>query len=423
MLNINELFNHYGYIVLLFALMLELVALPLPGEVLMSYCGFLVFQRKLNWILSIFIASTGAMVGITIAYFVGSILGLKFFRKYGRYVHLGPERLDKTSQWFEQYGNKLIVIAYFVPGVRHITGYFSGITKISFSRFAINAYIGAVLWTTTFISLGKVLGPNWEQFHISIKKYLIIGSIIIAIIIVIAYLIKFYRARILQYGIKTFNYAIEIFHSLGRIRIIVTFIAAMFLVLSFTVIGLIQDFLANEFKDFDTIVSLLVKSTFGDKWNSVMLVFSLVISPISITLLSLLIFSWILVKEDNKFLETKFLLLIVLGGELIEESLRHIFHRVGPAGNYTFPSEQTFVAIVIYGFAVYMINRKAQFNYLKKFISVGALIICIFAGLSPIFLHTQYPSDVAAGYAFGGVWLSLNIVLLEVLRILPKINI
>lgn len=429
MQNISLLFNEYGYIVLFAALMLELIAFPLPGEVLMSYCGFLIFQGKLNWALSIIIASAGAILGITISYFIGKTLGIRFFKRYGRYVHLGPEKLDKTSVWFDQYGNKLLVIAYFIPGVRHITGYFSGITEISFSRFAVNAYIGAFLWASTFISLGKVLGGNWEKFHTSVKKYLIIGSIILGVIIVIIYLYRNYRSHIIDYAIEMLNYTIKVFHSLGRIKVVVASIAATFLGLSFLVIGLIQDFLANEFRDFDTITTLLVKLIFPKDWYITMKVFSLVSSPIVIVLLTLLILLWILIKGENKFLEVKALVIIILGGEIIEETLRRVFHRLGPIEgsimgkvNYTFPSEHTFIAIIIYGFAVYMITKYIKSSLVKQIVTVLAMIICFFVGISSIFLQIQYPSDVVAGYVFGGVWLTLNIILLEVFRILPKIK-
>lgn len=176
MQSVTELLNHYGYIVLLVVLMLELIALPLPGEILMTYCGFLVNQHKLNWLLSILIASSGAIIGITISYFIGSKLGVTFFKRYGRYIYLGPDKLDKASVWFDKYGNGLLLISYFIPGVRHITGYFSGITEISYKKFTLNAYIGAFLWTTTFISLGKVLGDNWDKYHSMITRYLIMGG-------------------------------------------------------------------------------------------------------------------------------------------------------------------------------------------------------------------------------------------------------
>ncbi|MFZ0446699.1 MAG: hypothetical protein WAM95_19110 [Bacillus sp. (in: firmicutes)] len=51
-------------------------------------------------------------------------------------------------------------------------------------------YIGAFIWTGTFIYLGKVLGPQWEHFHISLKKYLLIGSVMVIILFVIIYILK-----------------------------------------------------------------------------------------------------------------------------------------------------------------------------------------------------------------------------------------
>ena len=178
------------------SLLLELIAFPLPGEVLMSYTGFLVFQGHLNWILSILIAGIGSCIGMTISYWIGYKLGQPFFEKYGSRFHMGPERFEKLSLWFSKYGNKLLLIAYFIPGIRHITGYFSGTTRLPFRIYAIFAYTGAFLWVTVFITLGKVLGPQWETFHSSIKKYLIIGGIVAAVILIVIYIYKKYKEEL-----------------------------------------------------------------------------------------------------------------------------------------------------------------------------------------------------------------------------------
>jgi membrane protein DedA with SNARE-associated domain len=159
------LFNHYGYIVLLIALMLELIAFPLPGEALMTYCGYVIYKGKMSLILSILIASLGVSIGITLSYFIGRILGSAFFEKHGHYIHMNKNKFDKVYLWLQKYGDKLLIIAYFIPGVRHVTGYVSGIAHISYKKFSVNAYIGALIWTTTFISLGNVLGVNWVKYH------------------------------------------------------------------------------------------------------------------------------------------------------------------------------------------------------------------------------------------------------------------
>lgn len=193
---IKLLLDDYGYAVLFTSLMLELIALPLPGQTLMSYCGYLVHIGKLNWTISIVLAALGTIVGITISYVIGRTLGVNFLNKYGRYVHMGPKNLEKVSTWFDKYGSNILIIAYFIPGIRHLTGYFTGITKISFKKFAISAYLGAFLWSFTFITLGKFLGSGWDRFHIYIKRYFIIVTIVLVILISIIFIYKFFRKKL-----------------------------------------------------------------------------------------------------------------------------------------------------------------------------------------------------------------------------------
>jgi len=427
--SIIELLNHYGYIVLLVALMLELIALPLPGEVLMTYCGFLVNQQKLNWLLSVVIASSGAITGVTISYFVGSKLGVTFFKRYGQYIHLGADKLDKTSVWFNKYGNRLLLIAYFIPGARHITGYFSGITEISYKRFALNAYIGAILWTATFISLGKVLGNNWEKYHSMITKYLIIGSFIISLAIIGIYVYRNYKQQIIEFAIRILGNATKTFNSFGKIKVVVAGVAVAFLGFSALVIGATQDFLAHEFDLFDTIVTYLVKTIFTGNWQYTMDLFDNITSLKMLIPVTICIIILIMIRGIDKFLEIRFVFLVIWGGEVLQAILRLIFRHLGPEGlsliepiKYTFPSKQSFMTIVAYGFLCFLTLRHTKKKWIRTASVVITIAICFLGGLSPLFYQIQYPSDVYAGYVFGGVWLTLNIVLLEIYRILPKIQ-
>ena len=429
MQSVIGLINHYGYIILFSALVLELIAFPLPGELMMTYCGFLVYQSQMNWIISIIVATAGVIVGITMSYFIGTKLGVKFFEKYGSYIHLGPNKIEKTSKWFKSSGNKLLILAYFIPGVRHITGYFSGITKISYKRFALNAYFGAFLWTATFISLGKVLGPNWDKFHSYISRYLIIGSIIISLIMIIIYAYRNHKTRIIETTYKILNTSITTFHSMGRMKVVIAGVAVAFLGFSVLVIGVIQDYLSHEFEQFDIVVSYLVKAIFDSKCAQLIGLFELFTSIKVLVPLTIFMFIWIIRRNTNRILEMQFLFIVIGGGEILQYALRHVFRRLGPSSisiisnnQYTFPSNQSLMAIVAYGFFVYLIVRHVKRAWAKTVVLIVTLFICILSGLNPIFFQTQYPSDVYAGYVFGGVWLTINIILLEVYRILPKMK-
>ena len=320
--NVILLLNQYGYIVLFVALTLELIAFPLPGELLMLYCGFLVFQGKLNLQISILMATLGAISGVTLSFFIGSKWGASLFYKYGHYVHLGPDKIEKVSKWFEIYGDKLLLITYFIPGVRHVTGYVSGIAKNTYKRFALFSYIGAFLWATTFIFLGKTLGPNWEKFHLVLKRYLIILCIIIATTMILVYFYKNHKQNIINNVLYVLNRGMIIFHSLGKIKVIVAMLGTAFLGFFVLSIGIIQDFLANEFQQYDKVIMILIHRSLDNRYNSLMNFFSIFSANKTLIVLGVLTFLLILNRGKNKALEIRFLISTTIGGELIETVLR-----------------------------------------------------------------------------------------------------
>lgn len=420
---IIELFNNYGYIVLFISLLLELIAFPLPGEALMTYCGYVIYTNKMSWPFSIVVAAVGTIAGITISYIIGRVLGTSFFEKHGHYIHLDKKRIDKISIWFQGYGNKLLLMAYFIPGVRHVTGYFSGMTKISYRRFAVSAYIGAFIWTTTFISLGTVLGANWEKYHSLLKRYLVIISVIIAMIIVSIYIYKNYKQRISEWVINILKNSLKIFNSLGEIKVLIAVIAALFLIFSALIIGIVQDYIENEFGEFDEIVKYMVERIFDERWNNTMKIFNSMSNIYILSIMIIITASWIFVKNINKVREIQFLLVSSIGGKLLDISLKNVFHRLGPSGDiYTFPSSEVLISVVVYGFFVYMILKKSKKAWINSIIIGIYLCICLLIGLSVVYLNLQYPSDVVAGFEFGIVWLSLSIILLEVYGVLQKIK-
>ncbi|MFD0717617.1 DedA family protein [Paenibacillus sp. GCM10027626] len=195
MYHLEQLFNNYGYFVLFFGLLLEFIALPFPGETTMAFAGYLSYMGQLNWIILIIAAFFGTTIGMTITYFVGHAAGMPFIRKYGKWFFLSAAKIEKTEKWFGKYGNGLIFIGYFIPGVRHFTGYFSGIIRLPFRKFAAYAYSGALFWVIIFIWLGKFFGPQWNIVFKNVEHnalYIAIGVIVLLVILV---LVK-YRKRL-----------------------------------------------------------------------------------------------------------------------------------------------------------------------------------------------------------------------------------
>ena len=424
-----ELVNQYGYIVIFATLVLELIAFPLPGDVLLTYSGYLISQHRLNWPLSILFAAAGAITGITISYTIGSKLGAAFFNRYGHFIHLGPERMKKVSGWFNRYGNKLLVVSYFIPGVRHVTGYFTGITKVPYKTFALHSYAGAFLWAATLTALGRILGNNWDKYHSTISRYAVFAALSIALVFAAVYVYRNHKERIYERLFETLGTGRKMFKSSGRMKFVIISLSAVFLTLSGLVVGLIQDFLASEFDRFDVITAYIVKAVFTDKFQFVMNISNELTSITVVFILTACILILIMVKGIDVYLEAGFAFLAIWGGEALQIALRFAFSRLAPSGmkipelvKYEFPSVHSFMAVVLFGFAAYLMIRYTQKAWVGSICTAAAVAICVFAALGPIYFQAESANDVLAGYVFGGLWLSLNIIILEVYRIMKQVK-
>ncbi|PEW74845.1 alkaline phosphatase [Bacillus cereus] len=183
---IHELFQQYGYYVVLVGLLLEYIALPFPGEPTLAYAGFLSHQGDLSLPILIMLSFIGTGAGMTFQYFVGNKLGMPFIQKYGKYVFLTQKKINLTKIWFDKYGYFLIFIAFFIPGVRHFTGYFAGIINLPFRRFAMTIYSGALFWVSFFLIGGYWLGENLDVIFQILGQHIweiLFGMIIITLII------------------------------------------------------------------------------------------------------------------------------------------------------------------------------------------------------------------------------------------------
>ncbi len=193
--SLTTLIVHYGYPGLTALLMLGIVGLPIPDETLLVFSGFLVFQGKLSPLPTFFAGLAGAVSGITISYLLGRTLGRTVVDRYGRYLHITTERLDRVERWFERIGDWLLPAGFFIPGVRHFTALTAGIAGLPFPRFGVFAYCGAAVWVAFFLCLGYFVGNQWQAAMHVIHQY---TGWVVAALISLGFLCWLMRRRIVQ---------------------------------------------------------------------------------------------------------------------------------------------------------------------------------------------------------------------------------
>jgi membrane protein DedA with SNARE-associated domain len=169
-----EKIAQYGYPGLFAALVLGIAGLPIPDETLLVFCGYLVARGSMHPLLTWITAVAGSMSGITVSYWIGRFAGHEVVHRFGRYVHLTEDRLLYVQHWFDRIGHWLLTIGYYIPGVRHFTAVVAGMSGMRYRAFAPYAYSGAVLWVSTFLGIGYVLGDRWKQVFEGLHKDMLI---------------------------------------------------------------------------------------------------------------------------------------------------------------------------------------------------------------------------------------------------------
>lgn len=184
--HIGELIAHYGYFGIIIALAGGIVGLPIPDEFLLTFIGYNISKGIMSGPVAFLSGMAGAVLGITLSYLLGLKLGLPVLKKCGPKIRIKEKQIEKTHILFEKYGPVLLMIGYFIPGVRHLTAYFAGMSNLTVWRFCLYAYSGAFIWISVFIGLGWKLGEKWRFVEYSLHHYgiwiLIITVVVIAIV-------------------------------------------------------------------------------------------------------------------------------------------------------------------------------------------------------------------------------------------------
>ncbi|WP_423801010.1 VTT domain-containing protein [Neobacillus sp. SAB-20_R2A] len=420
MSHLITLFEQHSYLILFIGIFLELMALPISGEFLMSYAGYFVYQGKMNYILALLTVFLSGGAGITATYWIGKAGGYKLIEKYGKYIHLGPERYKKIAAWFERYGSKLLIFAYFIPGIRHFTGYISGISKMPFKKFIIPAYIGSFLWGICFITLGKILGPRWEVFHHAASKYFIIFVIVLAVLLAGYFVYRFYKVQIKNFFIRWVRLLVKRLKTIRAAEVFLIFLTLVFIGMVTLMLGLAQDYLYGEFSQFNELTEYMVKTAIFMSWMKVFEIFQ---SPYAFGVMIGITVIRIWGKGKNRVLEYLLLIVSILGARLFHESVIEAFSFlqsigfVGKIHSSNFPDLSSTLTMIIYGTCIFLLVRHSRKNYVPLIVSLIGLSLLIGIAIVNIASTSLLPSDIAGGYVYGGVWIFFNFLLFEMFRL------
>jgi membrane protein DedA with SNARE-associated domain len=191
--------RHYGYLAVGGILFLEDFGVPLPGETMLIAASLYAGTGSLNiWLVGL-VAIVGAVIGDNVGFAIGHFGGRKLIDRFGKYVLMTPERLDKVEAFFRKHGSRVVVIARFVEGLRQANGLIAGTVGMRWPKFLAANIVGAVGWVAVWASLGYFAGNHVETIS-KYFTYVAIGLAVLIILVIGRHLIAHRRRRTADAG-------------------------------------------------------------------------------------------------------------------------------------------------------------------------------------------------------------------------------
>ena len=191
--------NHGVYAV--FALMALDAVFPAASELVMVYAGALasgafasqhvvLFGHEIEpggWaFVTMALAGTlGYVVGAIGGWAIGRYGGRPFVERHGRFLHLGPERLERAERWFDRHDRWAVLLGRITPVVRSFVSIPAGVFEMPFWPYLWLTAIGSAIWAFALAGIGYAFGSNYERFHHAFDLVLLAGAALLVLYLVV----------------------------------------------------------------------------------------------------------------------------------------------------------------------------------------------------------------------------------------------
>ena len=186
---IVETVGSLGYAGIFVMMFLESSFFPFPSEVVMIPAGYLAYKGEMNIYLVVLFGILGSLAGALFNYYFAIKLGRAFLMRYGKYILISEETIEKMEEFFKKHGHISTFSGRLIPVVRQYISLPAGLARMNLFVFSVYTSLGAGIWVIILTLLGYFLGGNEDL----IKEYL--HTIIIVILILLAILAFWYYKK------------------------------------------------------------------------------------------------------------------------------------------------------------------------------------------------------------------------------------
>lgn len=170
---VDFLLNFSGltaYFMVFGVLLLCGLGLPIPEDITLIIGGILAYYGLCDLTTMTVVCLVGVMLGDSIMFWLGEHYGRRLTRKWFFHKLLPDDRLDAVRERFARWGNKLIFVARFMPGLRAPIFFSAGTFHVPFRVFFFYDGLAALLSVPAIIAGIYFFGDQLDKVIMVIKR-------------------------------------------------------------------------------------------------------------------------------------------------------------------------------------------------------------------------------------------------------------
>ncbi|BCJ52598.1 DedA family protein [Actinoplanes sp. NBRC 14428] len=168
---VAPILDRWGYLAVAGVIGVESFGVPAPGQTIMVAAAIYSSWGRLDIFAVAAISFVAAVLGDNIGYWIGVRGGRKAVHRFGRYIFITPARLERAEKFFARRGNRIVVVARFIDGLRQLNGVIAGITAMPWRAFLLYNAIGAALWVGWWTTVAYLLGTHLVEIIDQAHRY------------------------------------------------------------------------------------------------------------------------------------------------------------------------------------------------------------------------------------------------------------
>ena len=183
-MTVDYFIAHFGYVAIFVGTFLE-------GEIILALAGMAAHQGYLNLYLVIVAAFLGTSFGDLLYFFLGRWHGDYFLKKKASW----QRRAARVRKLLERYQTLLMLSFRFLYGLRTVTPFVLGMSRVAAWKFILVSFAGALMWAAAVGYAGYLFGNAAARLLGDVKDYEIIVFAALAAVGAVMWAINVYRRR------------------------------------------------------------------------------------------------------------------------------------------------------------------------------------------------------------------------------------